>query len=405
MKRVKKYGLPLMIALMAVFASGCWNSRELRDMSIVIGMGIDAVPDSQQYRVSFQIVNSGAMQAAGSSQGGANMLPIVVFNEKADTLFGALRKVSRKVPRRLFFGHIQVVVIGESIARKGMPEVFDFFERAHEIRMNSAVLIARDATAEKVISIITPLERLSAIGIAKRTRMSSHLWAENADSTVHEVVREIVGPGVPVIGGIRVFDAENAGQTTKNLENSKLPSFLKVQGLSLLREGKLAGWLDGRLARGALLLRKELKNTVYEVPCGDSGHEVVVSVARSRVGVKPKLEQGKLTFAVDIMETGSVVEANCALDPGRSETLEQLQKQWEKLVEQEVTEAVKAAQEKQSDIFGFGTTVRHRYPEQWKTMEKDWPKRFAESGVEVHVDMFLRRTGMRGETFKEEQSK
>jgi spore germination protein KC len=56
---------------------------------------------------------------------------------------------------------------------------------------------------------------------------------------------------------------------------------------------------------------------------------------------------------------------------------------------------VKVAQSEQSDIFGFGEAVHRTNAKAWEKMEKEWGKMFAESKVDVTVDAFLRRTGMR----------
>lgn len=394
----------LLLCIVSLVTAGCWNNRELTNMSIVIGMGVDTVPNSEKYRVSFQIVNAGALQASGSSQGGTNMLPIVIYSETNDSLFGALRKVSRKVPRRLFFGHIQLVVVGDSAARKGLQDIFDFFERSHEVRMNSTVLIARDTTAESIISAVTPIEKLSSIGTSKRSRTSSAIWAGNIDASITDVVKGVVGAGGPAIGGIKLEGEAGLGESNKNLDASEPHAYLKVQGVSLFRDNKLVGWLDGNLARSALQLRNNMKSAVIELPCEDSKTFVVMTIVRSTAKITPKLEGEKLTFSIAVKETGNIVEANCPIDLDKRETIIRLQKQWTEMTKQEVMKVIQAAQAKKSDVFGFGEAVKRHYPKQWKSMEKDWPEYFSKSEVAVSAESFIRRTGMRSKSYQEEKA-
>lgn len=80
--------------------SGCWNSRELNELAIVSGIGLDSLDGKQGYRVTFQIINpSSSAQTTGSA---SNQPPIIVVSATDRTIFGALRKASRRATRQLF---------------------------------------------------------------------------------------------------------------------------------------------------------------------------------------------------------------------------------------------------------------------------------------------------------------
>lgn len=52
---MKRTGLLLCICIsIVVFVTGCWNRRELNELAIAVGMGIDKSGD--QYEVSVQVV-------------------------------------------------------------------------------------------------------------------------------------------------------------------------------------------------------------------------------------------------------------------------------------------------------------------------------------------------------------
>ncbi|GAA3314976.1 hypothetical protein GCM10020331_008870 [Ectobacillus funiculus] len=50
---------------------------------------------------------------------------------------------------------------------------------------------------------------------------------------------------------------------------------------------------------------------------------------------------------------------------------------------------------RKSDIFGFGEAVKRADPKTWEKMRKEWSKTFAVSKVDVKVDAFIQRPGMR----------
>lgn len=392
------------ILVLCVSLTGCWNSRELTDMLIAVGMGIDSVPGSNDYRVSFQVVNSGALSAVGGSQGGSDGLPVAVLTEQSSSLFGAIRKISRKSPRRLFFGHIQTVIISESQAQKGIDELFDFFERSHEIRLNSTVLVTRGTSAEDVLRILAQLEKITSVGISKRSRITSSIWGESVNAKVADVINGLVSPGEPVIGGIRIIGDPVEGSTEKNLKQVIPPAFVQIGGISLFKDGKLIGWLDDSLARGLVWVRNEMKGSILELSGKEPASKNVIVIVRSKTSLQPKITGGKPKFIVRIKEEGIIGEVAGNEKLEQRESIIRIQKDWAERTKEEVTAAIKKAQRESSDILGFGDSMKQHFPREWKKLEKSWLQHFADSEVEVEVEAYLRGTGMQRNSYQKEMN-
>ena len=218
---------------------------------------MDKVPDKKEYRVSFQIVNSGAV-TTGTSGGGASIAtPVTVYASTGSTLFEAIRKTSQLSPRRMFFAHVREVVIGEALAREGIQELFDLLERSHETRLTSKVVVARGSTAESIISTLTPLEKIPANAIIGKLKFTQSVWSENVTTEIDDVIRALVSDGIePTMNGIRIVGDPAAGKHKSNVEHSKLPATLQVSGIALFKEGKFQRWMDGHEARGVSLDQK-----------------------------------------------------------------------------------------------------------------------------------------------------
>jgi spore germination protein KC len=108
-------------------------------------------------------------------------------------------------------------------------------------------------------------------------------------------------------------------------------------------------------------------------------------------------------FHIHIQEEANVSEVRCPLDLSKVKEIAKLEKQLALETKKEVMKAVKAAQSEKSDILGFGDAVYRANPKAWSKMKKDWSKTFAESKVDVQVDAFLRRSGMRLKPYLSEQ--
>ncbi|MFD2878681.1 hypothetical protein ACFTAO_26055 [Paenibacillus rhizoplanae] len=78
------------------------------------------------------------------------------------TVYESLRKFNLVSSRSPYLGHIRVLVIGEELAREGVGETLDVIKRSREPRMDFYVMVARKTTAENVLKVLTPLDRLPA---------------------------------------------------------------------------------------------------------------------------------------------------------------------------------------------------------------------------------------------------
>ncbi|MCA0758488.1 Ger(x)C family spore germination protein [Paenibacillus sp. N4] len=391
----KPIAAAMLLLLSIVVLTGCWNSNELSDMAIVVGIGVDKDGDSGKYRVSMQIVNPSTVAANKSSGGGQNAIPNIVYSSVDHTLFSAFRKTSQKAPRRLFFAHSQMFVIGEPLAREGINGLFDLFERSRELRLTSSVVIARGMKAEDLLNILTPMQTTTATSIKDKLEVTSEVWAQNVDTDVTDIIKKVSGSGEPAISGAKAVGNPIAGRKKANLEETPPQTNIETKGIAIFAQGKLAAWLDGKAARGAVWAMNKMKSTTVNLDCGNEKQAIAIEVIRSSTRTRVHMRNGKPVLTMHIKEEGNLTETNCPLDPSNRELIVKLQNQLAEATKKEVETAIKAAQSKKSDIFGFSTEMERTQPKAWKQLEKSWPDVFAETEVEINVEAYIRRTGLR----------
>lgn len=383
--------------LMVSLLTGCWNKRELNEMAIVVAMGVDKAEESGEYRVTFQVVNPGAV-ATGATGGGSggNGPPVTVFSGTEKTLFKAVRKTSQKVPRQLFFSHMQVLIIGETIAKEGIQDLFSFFERNPETRPTTKVLVTRDVEAESMLKILTPVEKIPATGIARQMELTEKIWAENVNIEMVDVIKGLASEGrEPVISGVKIIGNLEEGKKKSNLEQTDMMALAEIKGVALFKEGKLRSWMDGNQVRGVLWLQNKIESSVITTDCNDEKEAISIELVRAKTGVTAEVLAGKPIIHINIRQEGYVGEVKCPIDLTKQEEITKLEKELVREIEKQVMEAVEVAQSEKSDIFGFGEAVNRADPKAWEKMKKEWNNTFAEISVDVKVDAFIRLSGKR----------
>ncbi|AOZ92205.1 Ger(x)C family spore germination protein [Paenibacillus crassostreae] len=379
--------------VLLLLLTSCWNSRELNSVSIVSGIGIDKVPDKDEYRITFQVINPTAMATTiGASTGQA---PITIFSTNDQTIFGALRKTSKRATRQLFFAHTQLLVIGESMAKSGINDIFDLFERSHELRLNTAVLVSRGSDAESVLKTLLQMENLPGSGMVKKTTNSARVWGESRLASVFELINDISGNGEIVISGAKVIGDPEVGKKKSDLEQTDPETFITMSGLALFKNGKLTYWLDDAEARGTLWVQNKIKETSINIDSDDKEKAIAINIFRSNTIIKVEIVDGLPVLHVSIREQGSINEMKAYVDLSKRDEINKLEQEIEKETKNEVMQALQAAQRMKSDIFNFGNELKRTDPKAWETVEKDWANLFAQGELDVRVKANIHTTGMR----------
>ena len=58
-------------------------------------------------------------------------------------------------PRKPYYAHAQIIIIGEEMAKEGMNSVLDLFQRDPEGRSDFNIIVSHDSTAQEILSVLT----------------------------------------------------------------------------------------------------------------------------------------------------------------------------------------------------------------------------------------------------------
>jgi spore germination protein KC len=93
---LKQKAFLFLILTLGTLLTGCWNRKELNELAIAVGLGIDKQGD--QFRVSVQVVDPGEVS---TQKGAGGRAPATLYTSEADTIFEAVRKITTLSPRKI----------------------------------------------------------------------------------------------------------------------------------------------------------------------------------------------------------------------------------------------------------------------------------------------------------------
>jgi len=379
---IKKAYLGLLLCFILLFTTGCWNNRTLNDMNFATAVGFDK-DEAGKIEVTVQLAKVSALGQDKTSGEEA----VWVYSNSGETVFEALRGMLTTVSRKIFVGHINLVVFDEQLAKDGIIDILDIFARDYEVNRKAKVLIAKGMKAKEVLEAKSDFEDISALHIVDVLQNNS-AYAKIKNIELFDLLSFHSLSGFsPTVGVIQ--------PTIKKSEKLQVKD-LKIQGTAIFKKNGLTGWLEPSATRGLLFVLGEVKSGIINVTNPqDKDEKIAFEIIKAKVEKKTQLKKGRPSFVIKISAEGRIGEQHGEMDFISQKGREKLETKVEKVIKTDIKKAVTLAQKKyQSDILGFGQLIYKQQPEYWQEINEDWAQIFSQSAVKIKVDWKTINSGL-----------
>ncbi|WP_336866883.1 Ger(x)C family spore germination protein [Peribacillus frigoritolerans] len=396
----KRLVLLLMMLIATTFTTGCWDKTELNEMAIVSAVGLDRNKEGKLVG-TFQIINPGNVAGALQGGGGTNP-PISIYRATGNNVLELDSIASTKISRDMYFAHANLVVIGEELAKEeGLNDIFDAFERSPEFRATTRIVIARGVKARDIVETLTAIDKVSAEKVIRTIEINEKTQGKSISINLQEVIKNLLSTGKePIISGFTVKGNTGKEDKMENTMSSDIEANPNAAGISVFKDGKLIDWLDGDKAIGSMWVLDRIENTQLNLDWEGKKNAITYSVIRQKTNIGAKLVNGKPKISIKVRAEGDIREVNVPLNLTDMHVLIDIEKKLAKDLKKEMEGAIVRAQKNKSDIFGFGELMHESHPKEWKKLEKNWDDdTFPKLEVDVQVETFIRRTGLRNKPF------
>ncbi len=207
----------LMILLCLSFCSGCYGKRELQETGYVLAFGVDKGENGGIYLIA-QVAIPQSMRI-GSQGGSGGDEPVWNMVSEGKTLFEAMKKLSSRSPRRLFWAHATTMVLTEDLAKEGIAEVLDIITRERQFKKSMRVLVTADDLKE-IFSVKGKLEPVFAFYVRDLENLTD-TQSRAPRTTVRELLDALysVSPQ-PMLARVSIWRGEEGGGAQESEEES-----------------------------------------------------------------------------------------------------------------------------------------------------------------------------------------
>ncbi|MGV8145910.1 MAG: Ger(x)C family spore germination protein [Alkaliphilus sp.] len=377
---MKNYLFIIFSIVIATALCGCWDNKEIDDVASVLAIGVDLVNDGK-LNFTVQVTVPRLLQQKGYEKNAT-----VTYSSTGRTFQEALEEIQSTSSREINVGHVQLVVLGDTFAKKGVFDVIDYAERSHEFRVQSTVAVAKNVTAKEVLETISIIEIFPSVHITETIKNKSHIGLTRNVSFL-DLLSELNNKGrhlvLPAIEG-------------KTPSKPKYVKDLKVDSLAIFDDEKLISFITNCNAiKGYLWVIDSVLDGLLLIPSPDNPKEFIsLEILKSKTKIDVILKDNKFIMSVKIEEDGNISEQQSTLNFTTPDMIAYLESEKRKYIKNNVKEIFDLAQEVyRLDIFGFGTLVSKKYPQKWKEVKPEWDEIFSNSTVEIEVYSKVRRSG------------
>lgn len=371
----------IMACILLIFSlSGCWSYHELNDYSVVVGVGIDKVPNSENILLTSQIAKAGELSENGEGGGSSNKKAYWNIQNEGETVFSIIREYSHESGRKLYFPHNKIIILSREIAEEGVQKYIDFFARDPELRSTSWVFVADKDKTSDILDVTPELEKVPSMHIDKLAdtqQYNAETYSIELLPFLQRLMSKSTAPVAPLIG------ISGEGEKQKII----------ISGCAVFKKGKLVGQLNKFETRGLLWVDGEVKSGIIVVPCPGGEGKVDLEITQASSSITPEIKDGNIIIKIEIKEKSNLSSQSCTEDLATSEMLKVLEGKNASTIRDAIVASVKKAQKLNADVFGFGEAVQRKYPDQWKDIESKWDEIFPNIQIKINVDAEVYGTG------------
>lgn len=367
----------LALIMMIIILMGCSRHRNIEQLSLVIGVGIDSLDtvnektDQHNLMLTHQTLVSpdrGGMSSSSSS-------PYKNIVTKGPTVHEITRDIALKQDP-LFSQHQRILVFGEQAGKTfKLDALMDQLARDNEIR-RSCLIFVTNGQAKDILTI------------------------KGMDTPPVNVIYDLVENRYRTN---KILPTLSLGEISAKLETdqsflvqrvSKLEKDIQLNGAALIKGRKIYAFLSQNDLQALSWLRGDIQGGIVYGKHGRYPFSFEIGSVKQKVKTKVKNDHS-IHFDVYVKTSGRLSEDWDASDQKLSPSfINHIEKNVEKIIKSDTSKIVQKLQnDYQADAIEFREYVRINHPSFWKKHRKEWDTIFSNSTIDYHINVTIEDFG------------
>lgn len=383
------------------FLTACWDRYELEERANILGMAIDIVEkdseevllpevthengnfpgknDEQVYKVTVQLAVPGKIKLGPEKGGTESEKTAWVVETYGYTMKDAMAILQQQLAEKLYYGHLQIIVVNQKILKEGVTEINDFLKREYEVR-RTAWMIVSEGEASEVIEAAPPVEIVPSLYLSN-----------TLDNSVKfgKIPREYLGKFWVDLSD---YGADGQLPLVKVINKDRI----LINGLAYFKGNKMVGAMTPIQTGMYLAIRERNPGGYSAAVATNDGATYLIKSLERKSNIKVEVKNGKPSAHIKV-EIDGAIEEEIGADDLSEKKLYEIEEKANSWANVAFANFLRQLQKDQSDIIAIGARIRAKYPKYWdeevKTDEK-WLAIYKDMDIQIKVNFKIERSGM-----------
>lgn len=355
----------VIITTLFIILTGCETHREISDLGMVSAMGIEKIDN--KYLISVQVANIKKSTKMGTD----NSSKVTLYKGIGKTSFEAIRDVSNKSSKKLYFPHIKLIILSDEIINENPKQIIDFFTRDNEGNMNAYILVSTKNKPSEILSTITSFEDVPAEYIYNSLLLSKDNYGNTNVLTFEDYVNYLIKAGIdPTFTKISLTNNKKIKNNTEILNEIELPTYIKLGNILVFNNKKLTE-LNEEESMVLNLLKNNSSNSTISLKCDNNKYYTLeLANSSSKIDFNSKKDE----ISINLNLTYNISEYNCSENLLDKQNLNNIKDNISNKIKYNVNSLIKKQIEYKSDFIGFGEIIKSKNKGYFDFNNKNWMK-------------------------------
>lgn len=349
----------IIIILIILLLTGCYDYVEIDDLVIISGMLIDY--QDNKYKITSQVIEN------------ESETKIKVFTTVADTIEECISEISKLSNKDIFISHLKVLILTEDLI-KSNKDFYDFFLRDPKSKMNFYIYYVDNKYKDEILNIYKD-DNGSSLYLKDLMVFNNKIFSSSTPVSFLDLTQRKMEYGIDSIYP-NISIKENNNEKILYLEN--LVTFNNKNEKIILND-KNGIYYN--------MLINNIKKTIINIPCNNGNFSININ------NQKTKFKWKNNTFNINIKLTGKINSYNCKYDLNKSDSIKKLTNLTNNEVKQNVNKLINISKENKTDFIGIGNYIYKHDKDYFDFKNRNWNDNLKNIKIKINVDSTITSIG------------
>lgn len=349
-----------------IILSGCWDYRDINEMTIVLSIGIDIVEGEYEMTGEYAMLEQ-SQQGGGGENGGGQQSQVALLKATGKDFEEARGQINVQIDNPVFLGATNVIIFGSKYAESGIESYINRIDRLPDYRKTALVVISRETPGD-LFELGTDKAKSVGMLIESNLRFlesEKEGMAINVGNVLSNIDMGKVGYLLPYVG---IVEGE-----------------IQIIGMAVMCDNKLVGSLDLEEAYTANYLEIDRAKMHEVISYNDTLFAYETEVKNKSINFEYKDEQ--LNINIDLKLEGTL-DYQYNKKYLTKEDFDKMEKIINAQIEDKLNKLFDKSQKVyKSDIFKLAKNFRAQEYQLYKVF--DWKELYLNANINVTADVSI----------------